>query len=320
MTTAIQVSAGLNHNCAVLSDNSIQCWGEGANGKLGNGSVANQTTSVAVSGINDAAQVAAGGEHSCAVLDNGFSGTVKCWGDATSGQLGNGSSTGSYSTPELVTGLSTAVYVDTGYDFSCALLADRTLQCWGNGTNGKLGNGASISQNTPVPVSGITGAVQLSVGYAHACALISDGTIKCWGDGTNARMGDSFANVTNSTPTTVVGISNAVQVVAGYSHTCALLSDSTMKCWGNNTLQKLGDGTTTTRDSPVAVTVLSSVSSAILNTVTGISLGGDTTCAVLSDGTTECWGEGTLGELGDTTLVDDTIPGAVTGLSNSARQ
>jgi alpha-tubulin suppressor-like RCC1 family protein len=314
ITTAVQISSGLTHNCAVLSDNTIQCWGEGTNGKLGNGSTSNQTSPVAVSSIIDAAQVAAGGEHSCAVLDNGFSGTVKCWGDASSGQLGNGTSTGNFSTPQLVTGVSTAVQVDTGNDFTCALLADRTIQCWGNGDNGKLGNGATLSQNTPVPVSGITNAVQLSVGYAHACALMDDNTIKCWGDGTNARMGDGFSNVTNSTATTVSGITNAIQVVAGYAHSCALLSDATIKCWGFNDQGQLGDLGTTTQDAPVAVSGIT--------TATSVSVGGSTTCAILSDGTAKCWGEGTLGELGDgiggsnatPQLVDNTV------LENSAKQ
>ncbi|MBU2644620.1 hypothetical protein KKI24_07930 [bacterium] len=314
ITTAVQVSAGLNHNCAVLSDKTISCWGEGANGKLGNGSTSNQSTPVAVSSIIDAAQVSAGGEHSCAVLDNGFSGTVKCWGSATSGQLGNGSSTGTYSTPQLVTGISSAVQVDTGNDFSCALLSDRTVQCWGNGDNGKLGNGAILTQNTPVPVSLVSGAVQLSVGYNHACALIYDGTIKCWGkgDGTDARMGDGFSNATNSTPTTVSGISNAVQVSSGKAHTCALLSDATMKCWGYNSNGQLGDGGTTTQDSPVVVSGVSSV--------TSVSVGGNTSCAVYNDGTAKCWGEGSTGELGNGTTSDNSTPQSVSGLSNSAKQ
>ena len=313
ISTAVQLSAGLSHNCAVLSDNTIKCWGEGANGKLGNGSTSNQTTSVSVSGINDAWQVSAGGEHSCAVLDIGIGGTVKCWGDASSGQLGEGSSSGSFSTPQLVTGISTAVHVETGNTFSCALLADRTIQCWGEGTYGKLGNGSTTSQNTPVPVSGITGAVQLTAGHSHACALIYDGSIKCWGDGTNARMGDGFTNTTNSTPVPVSGISNAVQVIAGYAHTCALLSDATVKCWGNNAAGQLGTGATgATQDSPVVATQFTSVSY--------VSLGGNTTCAILSDGTAKCVGEGTLGELGDTTTTDNTTAQSVTGLSNSAKQ
>ena len=313
ITTAVQVSGGLNHNCAVLSDDTIKCWGEGANGKLGNGGTSNQTTPVTVSGINDAWQVSTGGEHSCAVLDNGFSGTVKCWGDASSGQLGNGTSTGSYSTPQLVTGISTAVHVEAGYDFSCALLADRTIECWGNGGNGKLGYGSTTSQNTPVTVSGVTGSVQLTLGYTHACALIYDGTIKCWGNGTTARMGDGFSNTTNSTPVPVTGISNAVQVIAGYSHTCALLDDATVKCWGVNVAGELGTGASgATQDSPVVASEFT--------TVSNISLGGNTTCAILSDGTAKCVGEGTLGELGDTTTTDNTTAQAVSGLNNSAKQ
>ncbi|MBU3914079.1 hypothetical protein KKA14_00925, partial [bacterium] len=319
ITNAIQVSTAHNHSCAVLSDGTIKCWGEGTYGKLGNNSTITQTTPVTVNGINNAVQVATGSEHSCAVLDNGIGFSVKCWGNNTSGQLGIGNNTGSYSTPQLLS-LSSSyspVQVDTGLDFSCALLSNRKVVCWGDGTNGKLGNGSETSANSPVFVdqSKIYTAVQISVGRTHSCALLADQTIKCWGEGNaNARMGNGTASATNHTPVAVTGISNAIQVMAGYAHTCALLADQSVKCWGNNDSSQLGEsGATNPANSPVVATNVS-------GNVTNLSLGMASTCATFSDGTAKCWGKGSNGELGNDATADSNLPVSVYGLDNNAKQ
>jgi alpha-tubulin suppressor-like RCC1 family protein len=204
--------------------------------------------------------------------------------------------------------------VGTGFDFSCALLNNKKVACWGSEANGRLCNGSTTGQeNTPVLTS-VTSAVQISVGRTHACALLENKTIQCWGEGNaNARMGDGSSSSDNSAPRTVSGISTAVQVVAGYAHTCALLADGTIKCWGKNESSQLGDHGTTTADTPVSVTD-------VTGDATALSLGKTFTCVTFANGTVKCWGKGSSGELGNDSTADSVSPVAVYGLDNNANQ
>ncbi|MCP4757652.1 MAG: hypothetical protein GY866_42890, partial [Proteobacteria bacterium] len=320
ISTAMQVSSGPNHSCAVLRNNTIQCWGEGANGKLGNGATNDATTPVSVNNVSTAVQVSVGGEHSCALLDNGWNGTIRCWGDPSQGQIGNNTTSGSYYEPSeatAVSNISTAVQIGSGLDFSCALMANGTVRCWGNGANGRLGNGSTDSQSTPVVVSGISTATQLTVGSAHACALMADRTIKCWGEGSASSDGTTMGNGTdldtNSTPVAVSDISNAIQVSAGKSHTCALLNDNTMKCWGNGNMGQLGNTALNSEElSPVVV----DVNGDEIDNAVHIATGEEFTCTVLSDGTAKCWGEGSSGQLGSGTS-DSSNPLSVGSISTA---
>ena len=264
ITSAASMTAGGFHTCALLGDGTVQCWGENDFGQLGNGTsdpvpgspTTVNPTPVAVSGITSAVAVSAGGWHTCALLRDG---TIQCWGQNTYGQLGDGSpitrpAPGRSSTPVTVTGITTAIAIEAGIFHTCALLADGTLRCWGRNDEGRLGNGTTADSSTPTIVSGIAPAAA-APGAEHACALLQDGTVRCWGDNNWGQLGNgSPAGATATTPATAVtGITTATAASSGAEHTCALLQDGSVQCWGRNTDGRLGNGTTTNAFTPVTV-------------------------------------------------------------------
>jgi alpha-tubulin suppressor-like RCC1 family protein len=250
-----------------------------------------------------AGQTLSTGSHtSCAVV----SGTVRCWGYNTDGQIGNGT-LNSYSVPTQVTGLTGITAVTSGYDHNCALSTGGVVSCWGFNQHGQLGNGTVTSSATPVTVSGLTGATSIAGGAAHTCARLSNSTVRCWGYSSQGAIGNGSLGE-SSTPVTVTGINNAIAVSAGYYHSCALRSTGQVSCWGGNTAGQLGNGTTTRSLTPVTVTGI--------NTAVAIATQSGTNCALLADKTVKCWGFNLDGELGNGTLSNSSVPTTVVGLTN----
>ncbi len=318
------LGSGGNFFCVVMSDTTVQCWGNNGKGQLGNGTTTNywQATSVynnawigvTVTGLSGVSQLSGQGSTGsntdgsiCASLSDT---TVKCWGNNSLGQLGDGTTTNS-TTPVSVSGLSGATQVTAGQVHYCALLSDTTVKCWGNSDNGELGNGTQYTNSvTPVMVTGLSGATQITSGYQHSCARLSDTTVKCWGANTWGQIGDGTggALVVRTTPVSVTGLSQVSKISAGGATTCALLTDATVKCWGMNDAGQVGDGTTTQRTTPQTVSGLSGVVQ-----LTG---GAGHMCALLTDTSVKCWGGNSYGQLGNGTTTSSSSPVAVTGLSN----
>ncbi len=156
LANAVQISMGSQHACAVLSDGTAKCWGAGASGRIGNGATTNVSTPafVKASGatLTGIRNIAAGFESSCAIVN---SGSVYCWGNNASGQLGTGNLTSqSQATANNITNaVSLAADLGsnvTGTGHNCAVLSDAIVKCWGTGTNYVLGNGSTTSSSTPV--------------------------------------------------------------------------------------------------------------------------------------------------------------------------
>jgi alpha-tubulin suppressor-like RCC1 family protein len=190
-----------------------------------------------------------------------------------------------------VYGITGATAVSVGRGF-CALLADGTVRCRG-------------AADPP----GIISVAALSSGYSHDCALLEAGTIQCWGANDNGQLGVGTAAESDVPPSTVLGITDAAGVSAGYNETCAVLADGTVRCWGVNSYGQLGDGTTT--DSSVPVTVLG------LTDAVAACTGDGHSCARLRDGSVQCWGANSFGQLGNGTTTDSTVPVVVAGITNA---
>jgi alpha-tubulin suppressor-like RCC1 family protein len=224
------ISADNQQTCALLSSGEIQCWGHNYWGQLGNGSTTLQAAPADVIWQNvTATEFFGGGQHTCALTP---AGGMKCWGNNTSGQLGNGTTISNLVAVD-VTGLSSGVTaVAMGGSHTCALTRGGIVKCWGDNTYGQLGEGSTTRRTTPVQVSGLSGVIAISAGNAHTCALKSDGSVKCWGYNEFGQLGNN-TTTNSSSAVAVSGLSSGVSAISTVgNHTCALLSGGGVKCWG----------------------------------------------------------------------------------------
>jgi len=246
------ISAGSGHTCVVTMSGAARCWGRNTDRQLGDGSTTTRTTPVQVSGLaSGVASISAGSKHTCAVTT---SGSAKCWGSNSSGQLGDGS-TSTRATPVQVSGLTSVVAaISAGTSNSCAVTTDGAAKCWGGNGFGQLGDGSAMNKTTPIQVLGLaSGVAAISAGNAHTCAVMTDGAAKCWGLNGSGQLGDGSTS-TAYTPVQVSGLaSGAAAISAGVTHTCAVTTSGSAKCWGFGNSGRLGDGETEDRLLPVAV-------------------------------------------------------------------
>ncbi|HEY8083640.1 MAG TPA: hypothetical protein VIE64_08830, partial [Solirubrobacterales bacterium] len=317
--TAIAVSAGDNHTCAILDDHTVRCWGGNEFGQLGYGNTEDRLTPGSVGPVDlgagrTAVEISVGGDHTCAILDNG---TVRCWGVGSAGQLGYGTpinilgdneTPGSFGPVDLGAGR-TAVAISTGRSHTCAILDNGTVRCWGHGIALGYGISPNIGDNeTPGSVGPVNlgghSAVAITAGISYTCAILDNGTVHCWGVGTNGQLG--YGNTAeSSTPGGDVDLGvgrKAVAITASgtaeLNHTCALLDNGTVRCWGSGANGRLGYGNTATIGDNETPGSVGPVNLGTGRNAIGVSAGEGFTCALLDNGTVRCWGSGANGRLG----------------------
>jgi alpha-tubulin suppressor-like RCC1 family protein len=307
--TQSKVQAGDGFACSLGSEGGVTCWGNNADGQLGDGTTTNRLTPVAVSGLSSGVEsIATGSSHACAVTKLG---AVKCWGSNALGQLGDGTTT-SRSTPVTVTGMSSGILaVAAGNGSTCAFDEVGKVFCWGDGGQGELGNGGTDNKLAPVPVPALSGGIKaIALGGSTGCAIIASGGLVCWGANALGQVGDG-SSVNQLTPVGVFGLDSegVASVAVGNSHTCAVTTVGAALCWGNNFLGQIGDGTVFGRLTPTPVLGLESG-------VATINLGSNHSCAVTKAGAVRCWGGNTFGQLGNGGTTDQSTSVAVSGLSS----
>lgn len=358
--TVAAMTPGSDHSCVIVAQ-VASCWGQGTLGYLGTGMTTHHTTpqpidasdlAVAVcepdwrplrdpyrcgaplgfaragfvdelripGAFREASQLSAGTQHSCAVAG----GVAVCWGNNQIGQLGDGSLTARTS-PIAVEGLlvgRTVTAVSAGSTHSCAI-ADSRAYCWGSGSGGQLGHGATGWSAVPVAVGGALAnatVTDISAG-SHTCA-VAEGRAYCWGSRYDGVLGDGQTTGSATSPQLVGGALTGLTVtrvlaVSGLS--CAIAHPpgaplaTTVYCWGTGASGQLGNGATTASLTPTAVTMTGALAGRTVTEIAAASFDfGVVTVCVIADADPFCWGGGGYGQLGNGSTGDSSVPVAVT--------
>lgn len=184
--------------------------------------------------------------------------------------------------------------VAAGPRHACAATYRDGVRCWGLNTAGQLGNGSTVGSSTPVKVVGLGRVRAISVNGFHSCVVTEpDGDVYCWGSNDQGQLGIGGPLTFRSTPQKVAGLTGVTSISAGYSSTCAVLATGVLKCWGDNSLAQLGNGSRTDSATPVTAIAIN-----LAPGVTEVSVGWKHACAITTAGAARCWGGNDQGQLG----------------------
>ncbi len=350
------IDIGNFHTCAILDNDLVKCWGGNnrasfSKGYLGLGhsnhrgddsdEMGNRLPTVDLGIERTAKMISVGNIHTCAILDDN---SVKCWGWNEYGQLGLGdtSQRGDSANqmgdhlPTVDLGTErTAKFISAGVSHTCAILDDDSLKCWGSNVAGELGLGIPCPKSTlfvtppdcnkgdednemgdnlsTVDLGTERTAKTISAG-THTCAILDNDSVKCWGwnsdaagrggflglEDTNDR-GDSSNEMGDNLLTVNLGTGRTAKAVSvGDGHTCVILDNNLVKCWGWNDSGQLGLGNTTPMggSSNEMGSNLPTVNLGIGRTAKTISVGNSYSCVTLDNNSIKCWGRNEYGELG----------------------
>ena len=248
ITGATHLAVGTGHVCAAKADGTVWCWGGNGDGELGTGDFQSATTPVQ-SLMTGAVSITAGWWHTCAEKSDG---SLWCWGRNSEGQIGANSTSPYVTTPTRVVGLSTGASISAGGWHTCAVKTpDQTVWCWGHNAWGKLGDGTWTNRLAPVQVVQLAPglgtddqATFVAAGWLHTCAGKSDRSMWCWGNADYGELGDGswgiVPGLSQSHPVRVLGDGFATAATAGGFHTCAIKTDASLWCWGDNHYGAIG--------------------------------------------------------------------------------
>jgi alpha-tubulin suppressor-like RCC1 family protein len=311
---AVSLSGGTRHTCVRTATGRAKCWGANGVGQLGDSTRVDRPTPVDADPLLDARMVSAGADHTCAVRANG---AVMCWGGNNSGQLGLGDSAGR-TRPHDVSGVSDVKHISAGRSVTCATVASGEVFCWGANGLGQFGNGTTTASLTPTPAgTSFSRKFSVGVGGEHTCALTvtlalpsnpanAGPLLECWGQNAAGQLGLGTTGVPATAPQRVPSFGALMEFAAGSTHSCVLMDDERVRCWGRNDAGQLGTGSTA--DSSLPVLSLGLAGSV---TARGLAAGLNHSCAWRADGNGACWGRNASGQLGDGTFTRRLVPVAV---------
>lgn len=315
---ALQVTAGYTHSCArIEKDNTVACWGADGQGQV-TGAVGganydaperlNNGLGNPVKNIKLLARGVAA--HNCA-LTQAASDNVHCWGENNQYQLGIGTMAGPVVGGNQVALLGgTGIGIGVGRYHSCALLSSsagpNTMRCWGMNSMGQLGDSTDEGRSYPTVVSSLGDAEPRAIGLGgyHTCAVVAvDDAVMCWGSNDFGQLGDGVGSGNSYVAVVVKDLTGVTAVALGEAHSCALIHDGSVMCWGANDAGQLGNDNLG-QNSPIPVAVQE------LTDATEIAAGSDHNCALRENGAVQCWGANSVGQLGDGHTTDSPIPAA----------
>jgi alpha-tubulin suppressor-like RCC1 family protein len=284
-------------------------------GQLGNGNKENQSTPQTVLGLSEpiTSIVAGNYAHTCAEM---ASGNLVCWGFNYFGQLGDGTDIDSLS-PVVVSSLKEDVIsYDLGVFYSCAVTSQEEASCWGYNNRGQIGQGGTAY--TAVPLFSGPGSLRFEIidlGTKHGCGLRADGTVQCWGSNNFGQLGNGFNGdkFASGSPVDVSNLENTViDIAAGGEHSCAVIANGEVKCWGENEHGQLGDGNFGYNWAVIPVDVIN------LNATAEVVVAGNRhTCVLTTAGGVKCWGSNEYGQIGNGSSESfEPTPMDVTGLTS----
>lgn len=291
------LSAGLDYTCG-LTGGDLYCWGY--NGKMQAGSTATgypyYVGPTQIGGSGWTSIDAGTGGHACGVQN----GTLYCWGDGSTGALGNGSMSMTTNVPQPVSGGMAWSAYSVGNFNSCGV-SQGGLYCWGSGYNGLLGLGSDMGDKAvPTQVGNLTNWTSVSASGSHACAINSAGEMYCWGNnvpgGTGLGTNSSVTSVPTAIDSSVVPNSGWTKVLTGNGFTCGM-KGSDAYCWGSNSYGQLGVGGTTSTNKPTQQTAVGGWDS--------LDVAASSACG-LKGTDAYCWGDNTNGRTGQATPYNST--------------
>lgn len=285
---------------------SAWAWGDNSRGQLGDTTATNRSSPITVvGGFTDWVQIVGGGQRTSAALR--ANGQAWTWGYNLNGRLGDNTTTNRSSPVSVVGGISNWIQISVGGGHMAGIRSNGVAWCWGYNNRGQLGDNSISNRSSPVSVAGsFTDWIQISAGSNHTVAIRSTGEALAWGYNNVGQLGNT--SITNrSVPLLVAGVfTDWAQVSAGYRFTVGIRANGTAWAWGINTSGRLGDNTTVSKRSPVAVV-------GGFTDWVQIAAGYSHTAAIRANGQAWCWGYNYRGGLGDNTTAARSSPVSVVG-------